>query len=313
MFSIPKLKPAIITLFLGALLVLPCFAFAQSDTITLQIPPNSDPTSSTIKLCEKNSAGGFDCNGIVTYVQTLYIWLLGAVGIVAVASIMFAGAQWTVSRGDSGAVGKAKEMMQNSLAGLALTLGAYLLLWAINPDFVVLKPITLGEQKKVDLNIGLMQQVAKEETSLSASGVYTAPGEPTSGFTNLRFSGNAKIDVEKSGNITDGLRSLLKDMDTAGFKVTISTLKTGHNQYSSSGNVSNHWVGKGADITGDNAELIRLAKWLAAEKISQLNESFYCYPDAPMTKKGTVYPTVATLTEWGLCSSHKDHLHLGLN
>lgn len=157
-------RKIIIALLLGVLLALPSFVFAQSDTITLQIPVSGDPASSTIKLCDRNSAGGFDCSGIIQYVQMIYVWLLGAVGIVAVASGIFAGTQWMLSRGDSGAISKAKELLQNSLAGLGLTLGAYLLLWAINPDFVQLRPIALGEQKEIDLTIDIYSKALEKKS-----------------------------------------------------------------------------------------------------------------------------------------------------
>lgn len=72
------------------------------------------------------------------YMSALYKFSVGIAGILAVVMIAYGGIVWTFSGGDSGKIGKAKEIIVGAVIGLALALGSYLILSTINPKLVIL-------------------------------------------------------------------------------------------------------------------------------------------------------------------------------
>jgi len=91
-------------------------------------------------------------NELGDYVKTIYIWLLGVGGIVAVVIIIFGGFLYMTSGGSPDRVKEAKGRISSALMGLFLLIGSYTLLYTINPDLVrlrlpkayMLRPIILG-------------------------------------------------------------------------------------------------------------------------------------------------------------------------
>jgi len=54
---------------------------------------------------------------------------------------------WLTSGGDSGKVSKAKGLIAGSITGLIILFSAYMILYEVNPELTVLKPITIGQIK----------------------------------------------------------------------------------------------------------------------------------------------------------------------
>ncbi len=97
-------------------------------TLLLQIPIGN---KTSIRLC-LNDKDSLTCGGIGDYIILVYTWVIGAVGILSMATFAYAGLLWLLSRGDSGKVTFAKKVLTDTVAGLVLALGSYLILFIIN-------------------------------------------------------------------------------------------------------------------------------------------------------------------------------------
>ena len=90
--------------------------------------------------------------------------------------------------------------------------------------------------------------------------------------------------------------------------MALSVIITGHDQYSSSGSVSNHFVGRGLDIANVDGEIVRpnsIASRELAEALADLPESIR------PTEVGTPWPINAPgfFTD----GAHQDHLHVAFD
>jgi len=90
---------------------------------------------------------------IAKYVQGIYNYAIGIVGILAAVVLMWGGVVWLTSGGSAERVNSAKSWIGAALSGLVLVLTSYLILSTINPDLVIFKPlevINVGE-KRIEL------------------------------------------------------------------------------------------------------------------------------------------------------------------
>lgn len=74
--------------------------------------------------------------GIAGYINRLYIYALGLVGLTALGAMIFGGVLYTTSAGNPSLQGDAKKRITSALIGLGLLLTSYLILYTINPDLV---------------------------------------------------------------------------------------------------------------------------------------------------------------------------------
>lgn len=94
---------------------------------------------SAIKL-EYPLPGLSSCGDPITpgcYIRALYIWALSIVGATAVASIAYGGIRYMV-----GDVKNGKDIITSALLGMLVLLGAWLILYTINPDLATFKEPT---------------------------------------------------------------------------------------------------------------------------------------------------------------------------
>jgi uncharacterized membrane protein YgcG len=75
-----------------------------------------------------------------------YKWSLGAAGVLALGAVVWGGIKYTMSAGNPSGQGEGKEWVKAALLGLLLLLGAYLILYTINPNLVNLGLPTLQLQ-----------------------------------------------------------------------------------------------------------------------------------------------------------------------
>ncbi len=68
------------------------------------------------------------------YIQTVYQFALGIVGIFAVVLIMFGGLRWVAAAGNESVIGEAKEIIISAVTGLVIALLSYSILAFINPQ-----------------------------------------------------------------------------------------------------------------------------------------------------------------------------------
>src|SRR3989338_8645953 len=62
------------------------------------------------------------------YIQLVYQFALGVVGIFAVVLIMFGGLRWISAAGNESVIGEAKEIITSAVTGLAIALLSYIIL-----------------------------------------------------------------------------------------------------------------------------------------------------------------------------------------
>ena len=72
-----------------------------------------------------------------------YIFILSLAGLLAFATIIFAGIKYSVSAGNAGRQSDAKDQILQAFLGVLLLLGASIILYTINPNLVILKLPTL--------------------------------------------------------------------------------------------------------------------------------------------------------------------------
>jgi cell wall-associated NlpC family hydrolase/murein DD-endopeptidase MepM/ murein hydrolase activator NlpD len=123
---------------------------------------------------------------------------------------------------------------------------------------------------------------------------------------NLELPGPARADLA-SGRVDPRLVSMLTAL-TKEHKIGLSVVITGHDQYSASGSVSNHFVGRGLDIASVDGEIVRpnsIASRELAEALTDLPESI------KPTEVGTPWP----IGEPGFFTdgAHQDHLHIAFD
>lgn len=70
------------------------------------------------------------------YIAEFYKFAIPASMLVATVLIMVGGVIWITSAGDQGRIAKAREFIINSIIGIIILMGSYLLLAAINPNLV---------------------------------------------------------------------------------------------------------------------------------------------------------------------------------
>ena len=78
---------------------------------------------------------------IAKYIQAIYNYAIGIVGILAAVVLMFGGVIWLTAGGSPDKVNEAKAWIGASLSGLILVLCSYMILNTINPDLVSFKEI----------------------------------------------------------------------------------------------------------------------------------------------------------------------------
>lgn len=85
------------------------------------------------------------------YIRTIYTWMVGIGGLVAVILIIVGGFIYMTSAGSPDRVKAAKERISHALLGLLLLLGSYTLLYTINPDLVRLRLPKVYMLRRVEL------------------------------------------------------------------------------------------------------------------------------------------------------------------
>ncbi|MCD4705809.1 hypothetical protein K8R61_01885 [bacterium] len=80
-----------------------------------------------------------DFSTLTNYIANFYKFGIGLTGILAVIMVTAGGMIWLTAGGSATQIGKAKQMILGSIAGLLLALFSYTLLYSINPDIVSMK------------------------------------------------------------------------------------------------------------------------------------------------------------------------------
>jgi len=98
------------------------------------------------------------------YLTTFYNWAVGAIIVIGIVMIMFAGFQWVMAAGSAPKISAAKERIFSAIIGILLAVGSYALLNFINPSLTRLRGLTL-------------ETVAPQQGELFISGKCGSEGE----------------------------------------------------------------------------------------------------------------------------------------
>ncbi|NTV22738.1 MAG: lytic transglycosylase domain-containing protein [Candidatus Yonathbacteria bacterium] len=114
---------------------------------TGSIPLKSDTpssSSSSYELLEPSLIGGTETTNASNYFETIYVYAIGAAGVLAVLMFAIGGIQYMFGGANPASKSKGVAHMSNAVWGIILALSAYLILNTINPDLVDLQ-VTLPE------------------------------------------------------------------------------------------------------------------------------------------------------------------------
>jgi hypothetical protein len=104
----------------------------------------------TVGDFEKGDEIRVDENTIGFYIQDIYKYAIGIVGILAAVVLMIGGVIWITAGGNQTRIGEAKAWIGASLTGLIIALTSYMILFTVNPDLVNFKPIIMPEVENQD-------------------------------------------------------------------------------------------------------------------------------------------------------------------
>lgn len=105
-----------------------------SDELTQKLTARPDCDTVNGKTICKNS-------WIADYIEAVYKYLIGIVGILATVVMMIGGVIWITAGGNASRIGEAKAWIGGALMGLVLALASYTILYQINDETVKIKPI----------------------------------------------------------------------------------------------------------------------------------------------------------------------------
>ena len=91
---------------------------------------------------------------IAEYINAVYRWGVSIAAVLAVIMIIAGGLTWLTAGGNSKQVETAKTYIIGALTGLVLALGSYTILWLINPQLTLLKPLRIPYVQNVALEVG---------------------------------------------------------------------------------------------------------------------------------------------------------------
>jgi|GEM_PF-2504932 len=229
--------------------------FAQS--VTLQIPIGE---TKEVTVC----SGGL-CHGIALYIVEFAKWFIGAISMLAVIAIMFGGIIWLTSRANQNQVERAKKLIKDSLIGLGLALGAYLLLSVISPDLVDFEGVKGVEKiKKVEIEKkeaameAFLDKQSQSSGGTPLSGGGNIAGLRSQGKINTQCVGPGSCSGQKSGEWDKGLNGSGSNPVDARIRGAIELVAktcgpitiTGLNEKFGHSDGSKHYSGKAVDIGG---------------------------------------------------------------
>lgn len=121
-----------------------------------------------------------------TFALNLYKFGIWIVGICALLMLTVGGFTYLISAGNTSKMDSAKKIITNAILGLIIALGAYFLLFVINPDLV-------------NVNISLKPFSGSGASSVATGGNTTGNATGTTGGTTTTPSGNCNYQTPSAG------------------------------------------------------------------------------------------------------------------
>jgi len=88
---------------------------------------------------------------ISEYIIGIYNYGLSIAGILAAIILMAGGLLWLVSAGDVSKITQAKELITGSVTGLIILMSSYMILFTVNPELTIFRPLTINSIAHQDL------------------------------------------------------------------------------------------------------------------------------------------------------------------
>lgn len=104
----------------------------------------------SITIGKSNFSGGIEANSLGLYLESIYKYAIGVVGILATVVMMFGGVLWITAGGNNSRVSDAKAWIGASVTGLVLALSSYTILYLVNPNTLTFRPITLKSPEELE-------------------------------------------------------------------------------------------------------------------------------------------------------------------
>lgn len=157
-------KIVFLSILCGALLSPLFFVQAQDNPApdlgasTPKISPPIDFPKLNVKLpglnFDKAVCTSSECsnNWLAEYIEALYQYGIGIIGILAVITMMIGGIVWVTAAGNDQRIGDAKKWIGGSLMGVLIALTSYIILNMVNPALTELSPIKIAYIEKIDLD-----------------------------------------------------------------------------------------------------------------------------------------------------------------
>lgn len=120
------------------------------DNLSVKIP-GMQRFADAVLLQDDQGKTIFQSNWMAEYMIGWYNYLIGIIGIIALVSIAVGGVLWVTSGGNPGKIGNAKNWITNALFGLVVALLSYTILYIINADLVIWKPLKLIRVEEVPI------------------------------------------------------------------------------------------------------------------------------------------------------------------
>jgi hypothetical protein len=149
------MKKILLTIAISVLL-LPTIALAAVTAPNITTP-SASPATPGLNFGAANLSGGAGNQTVSTpwlgdYIGYLYEWMIGIIAILAAVSVAIGGVLWITAAGNRGQITEAKSWITSALFGLAIGLGAYLILNTINPNLTTIGNITASYIEPQDPN-----------------------------------------------------------------------------------------------------------------------------------------------------------------
>lgn len=297
-----KLKNIIIAITLSLSILNPVAVLAQTTSTAINVAEYTGVQGSITQFLCTPSEGKADGKDIERCINKLYRFGIAFGGIALVFFLVYAGYLYIVG-GESGK-GKAKGIIQNAFIGIALLLGSYVILYFINPNLTIIKPIqppifTAGDFPNCE-DIGFKSAcvIDSEDTAVTSSGKggYMDCPDGIIAFDKKAVPVNGGGDTEK---VCKAFMEKLKQIH-AKHKITVtSTIRNGaaESQCHYSGNPRSGVCADMSSQSGNWKELCSVIKQIGG--LGFLNES-----GASSTECGTY---VVTKNRTG------NHLHVYLS
>jgi len=148
--------------FYGIFLITRSIDAAPNDSMPNWTMPNLQIDIGGLKDKLKNSQPidcGIDEQGnkkfciswIGEYIAGIYQYAIGIVGILSAVVLMFGGIIWLTAGGSATQISEAKAWIGASLTGLVIALTSYMILYLINPNLTIFKPLQIQLAKKQEI------------------------------------------------------------------------------------------------------------------------------------------------------------------